>query len=65
MDGPRDTNGVKISTRFWFANLKLRYRLEDLDTKRRVILKGVLGWEAWTELIWLRKCVGSGRLLTW
>jgi len=61
MGGPYGTNGVKISTGFWFASIKLRYHLEDIR-RGGLILKRILGWEAWTGLIWLMKCVRRGQL---
>jgi hypothetical protein len=59
----RDTNVVKISTRFWFESLKLRDRLQDVE--RRITLKRILELEAYTGLIWLRKRVWGERLWTW
>jgi len=64
MGKPHGTNGVKISTRFCFAGMKLRFPLGRY-TERRIILKRILGWEAWAGLIWLIKWVRSRRLWIW
>ena len=55
----------EVYTGLWWEDLSERYRLEDLNVERRIILKCIfqkLGGKAWTGLIWLRIGTGGGRL---